>query len=252
MQLKDKTIIITGASSGIGLAAAQLFAAEGANLVLGARRQHELSQVTQKILDQGGNAIFQIGDVTSENYAKRLVDLAVNTYGKLDGAFNNAGTMGDLNPINEMTYENWRHVISTNLDSTFFAAKAQIPALVENGGSIVFTSSFVGTTASFPGMGAYAASKAGIVGLTQTLAVELGSQNVRVNSIFPGATRTEMTDQMLNDPEQLQFFASLHALKRVADPIEIARPALFLLSDQSSFVTGSNFIVDGGNSINKV
>ncbi len=252
MQLNDKVIIITGASSGIGAAAAKLFASQGASLVLGARRTDELSQVTQKILDQNGKAVFQAGDVTSEEYAKRLVQLAINTYGRLDGAFNNAGTLGSPAPVSDMQTEDWHSTIATNLDSAFLAAKYQVPELVKNGGSLVYTSSHVGHTVSFPGMSAYAASKAGLIGLSQTLAVELGAQNVRVNSILPGGTNTDMANQFASSPEEKEFVASLHALKRTADPLEIAKAAMFLLSDAASFVTGSAFIVDGGNSVNKV
>ena len=248
MELKDKTLIITGASSGIGAAAAELFAGEGAKLVLGARRQAELDSVADAIRRDGGRAVVLAGDVADERYADALVTLALQEFGSLDGAFNNAGTIGELSPVPEMETENWNTVIGTNLSSAFFAAKYQIPALIANGGgSIVFTSSFVGyANAGMPGMGAYAASKAGMIGLTMSLAAEHGAQNVRVNALLPGGTKTGMA---AGDAAVQEFIANLHPLKRMAAPREIAQSALFLLSDRASFVTGSAVDADGGVSI---
>lgn len=249
MQLKDKTIIITGASSGIGAAAALLFAAEGANVVLGARRAKLLDQLTGQINQSNGHAVSLAGDVQSEEYAAALVALAKSEFGGLDGAFNNAGTTGEMGPVTDMDVTNWNAVVDTNLTSAFFAAKHQVPALKERGkGSIVFTSSFVGHTVGFPGMGAYAAAKAGLIGLAQTLAVEHGGEGIRANTLLPGGTKTAMAG---DDPEFHEFVKSLHALKRMAEPVEIANAALFLISDQSSFVTGSALFADGGNSVNK-
>lgn len=245
MELKNKTIIITGASSGIGAAAAHLFAAEGANLVLGARREVELDAVTEQINQSRGNVVWLAGDVKDPDYAKSLVDLAVDRFDALDGAFNNAGIVGDMSAVTEMTTETWQDVISTNLTSAFFAAKAQIPALlVLGGGSIVFTSSFVGfSNAGMPGMSAYAASKAGLIGLVQSLAVDHAVDGIRVNTVLPGGTKTSMAG---DDQDTLDYVANLHPLKRMAEPEEIAEAAMFLLSDRSSFMTGSPMIVDGG------
>ena len=129
MELKDKTVIITGASSGIGAAAAELFAGEGAKVVLGARRQAELDSVAEGIRQAGGSAVVLAGDVTDERYADALVTLALQEFGRLDGAFNNAGTIGEFAPVPDMETENWNTVLGTNLTSAFFAAKYQIPAL---------------------------------------------------------------------------------------------------------------------------
>ena len=148
-----------------------------------------------------------------------------------------------------MTAETWDRVIKTNLTSAFFAAKHQIPELIKTGnGSIAFTSSFVGHTIGLPGMGAYAAAKAGLIGLTQVLAAEHGASGLRVNALLPGGTLTPMAG---DDPSTLETIRNLHALKRMATAEEIARAALFLVSDASSFVTGSALIADGGNSITK-
>lgn len=249
MNLADKTVIITGASSGIGAAAAMLFAAAGANLVLGARRQSLLDTLADQIAAEGGRAVSVAGDVQEEAYANTLVTVAEETFGGLDAAFNNAAITGDLGPVPDMPAETWNQVIATNLTSAFFAAKAQIPALLRRGsGSLVFTSSFVGYTIGLPGMAAYAASKAGLIGLTQVLAAEHGAAGIRVNALLPGGTKTPMAGE---DPGQLRAIEGLHALKRMAAPEEIARAALFLVSDHSSFVTGSAMVVDGGNSISK-
>lgn len=249
MQLKDKTIIITGASSGIGAAAALLFANEGAKLVLAARREAELTTLVNQITQSNGEAVMLAGDVQSEHYNADLVSLAIETFGGLHGAFNNAGTIGEMCPVPVMEADNWRSVLDVNLTSAFFAAKYQIPAMKASGaGSLVFTSSFVGHTIGFPGMGAYAAAKAGLVGLTQVLAAEHGPEGIRANALLPGGTKTAMAG---DDPEYHEFVKGLHALKRMADPKEIAQAAMFLLSDQASFVTGTAFIADGGNSINK-
>jgi len=248
MQLKDKTIIITGASSGIGAAAAELFAAEGANLVLGARREVLLDQLVTKINDCGGTAVFLAGNVRQEAYAAELVELSETEFGGLDGAFNNVGIMGDTVAVPDMETENWDAVIATNLTSAFFAAKHQIPALKQRGrGSLVFTSSFVGySNGGMPGMGAYAASKAGLIGLTQSLSCEHGPDGIRANTLLPGGTRTAMAGE---DIEVHDYIAGLHPLNRMAEPAEIAQAALFLLSEQSSFVTGSALTADGGISV---
>ncbi len=253
MQLENKTVIITGASSGIGEAAAHLFADEGANLVLAARRERELVRIADSINREREQAVIAAGDVCDDVFQGTLVELAQSRFGRLDAALNNAGMTGDMVPVPEMDPENWHKVIQTNLTSAFFAAKHQIPAMKQTGGgSIVFTSSFVGYTAAFPGMGAYAASKAGLIGLVQVLATEHGAAAIRANALLPGGTKTPMAGDIDNNPDQLEFYRSIHALKRMAEPHEIAQAALFLVSDQSSFVTGSALIADGGNSINKV
>lgn len=250
MELQHKTIIITGASSGIGAAAARLFASEGANLVLGARRRAELDRLADEInARSAGRAIAVPGDVGNADYARALVEHAQDSFGGLDGAFNNAGIVGDMKPINEMTLDNWNLVISVNLTAAFLAAQAQIPALLRRGGgSIVFTSSFVGNSnGGLPGMGAYAASKAGMIGLVQSVAAEHAAQGIRVNALLPGGTVTPSGGE--GNSEAMEFVAGLHPIKRMATADEIAQAALFMLSDRASFMTGSPMIVDGGMSV---
>ncbi|MBX2806577.1 MAG: SDR family oxidoreductase [Hyphomicrobiales bacterium] len=251
-QLAGKTALITGASSGIGYEAAKLFAAEGAKVVIGARRRQMLDKLVDEIAAAGGQAIAVAGDVTEEGYAKKLVETAVDRFGGLDIAFNNAGTLGALGELTNMQVSDWDAVVETNLKSGFLAARAQIPALLDQGGgSIIFNSTFVGYSAGMPGTCAYAASKAGLIGLTKSLATELGPKRIRVNALLPGGTDTAMAAEMINTPEMRTFIEGLHALKRLADPAEIARSALYLASDASSFVTGTALLCDGGISVNR-
>jgi NAD(P)-dependent dehydrogenase (short-subunit alcohol dehydrogenase family) len=251
-QLARKVAIVTGASSGIGRATARLFAKEGAKVVATARRRMELDALVAEIETDGGEAIAVAGDVTDESDAVLLVETAVSRFGGLDVAFNNAGTLGELGPVPEMALSNWRSVLDTNLTSAFLAAKHQIPALLARGrSSIIFTSTFVGSTVGFPGTAAYAASKAGIIGLVKVLAAEFGREGLRVNALLPGGTDTPMARSMSHTPEEIEYVQGLHALKRLADPEEIARSALYLASEASSFTTGTALLVDGGVSITR-
>ncbi len=251
--LQNKVAIVTGASSGIGHAAARLFAEEGAAVVVAARRIPELEALVGAIRAEGGQALAVAGDVGEETFARNLVERTVERFGRLDIAFNNAGILGAMGPVTDMSLTDWNRVISTNLSSAFLAAKYQLPAMLSGGGgSLIFTSTFVGHTVGMPGMTAYAASKAGLVGLTQVLAAEYGPRNIRANALLPGGTDTAAAQEFANTPEAREFVSSLHALKRIARPEEIARAALYLASDASSFITGSALRVDGGVSINRV
>lgn len=250
--LSGKVAVIGGASSGIGRAAALLFARQGAALVLGARRERLLAELVEDIRREGGRALAVAGDVRDEAFAERLTATAVDEFGGLDIAFNNAGTLGPLGPSLALSASEWREVLETNLSSAYYSAKYQIPAMQARGaGSVIFTSTFVGHTAAFPGTAAYAASKSGLIGLTQALAVEFGGHGIRVNALLPGGTDTAMGRQMSNTPEAFAQVAQLHALKRLAMPEEIAQAALYLASDASSFVTGTAMLVDGGVSIQR-
>lgn len=251
-QLSNKVAIITGASSGIGYEAAKLFAREGASVVVAARRQPELDALVAEIEREGGQAVAIAGDASHESLARTLVETAVSRFGGLDIAFNNVGYTGSAVPVPDIAVDAWRETLEINLTSAFLGAKYQIPAMVKRGGgSIIFTSTFVGHTVGFPGMGAYAASKAGLIGLTQVIAAEFGPKGVRANALLPGGTDTAMGRATLDTPEARTFVEGLHALKRLARPEEIARSALYLASDASSFVTGSALLVDGGVSITR-
>ena len=251
-RLRGKVALITGASAGIGHASALLFAAEGAKVVLGARRAAELKELACEIDARGGSALSLAGDVRDEAYAKALVALAVKRYGRLDVAFNNAGTLGEACASTAVSAQGFSDTLAVNLTGAFLGAKHQIAQMVRNGGgSVIFTATIVGYTAAFPGVAAYAASKSGLIGLTQALAAEFGPEGVRVNALLPGAVDTDMFRAMNATAESQAFITGLHALKRVGTPEELARSALYLASDDSSFVSGTASLVDGGLSITR-
>lgn len=251
-RLANKVAIVTGASAGIGRATARLFAAEGAKLVVGARRQAELDSLVAEIEAAGGEAVALSGDVRSEAFQEALVGAAVERFGGLDIAFNNAGILGEGGPSTSVSEAGFSEALAVNLTASFLGAKHQIAAMVKRGGgSVIFTSTFVGYSFAFPGVAAYAASKSGLIGLTQALAAEFGPQQVRVNAVLPGAVDTDMYRGMNDTADKQAFISGLHALKRVATPEELARSVLYLASDDASFVTGTASLVDGGVSITR-
>lgn len=250
MKLLDgKAAVITGASSGIGRAAALLFAGQGASVVLVARRRDPLEQLVDDIVTAGGRAVAIVGDATDDATHRDAVSAARSTFGGLHIGFHNAGTTGAMRPLAELTPEQWSEVLAINLTASFLGARAQIPVMLSQGdGSLIFTSSFVGSSVGLPGMGAYAAAKAGLMGLVRGITADYAAAGIRANALLPGGTATAMA----GDAQQRDLAAGLHALKRIADADEIAQAALFLASDMASFVAGSALWVDGGNAAVKL
>lgn len=243
--LDGKVAIVTGASSGIGRAIATLFAAQGAALVLTARREAQLNAVADTIRQNGGRVAVVAGDIAHADTHEQLIQVATRTFGGLDIAINNAGIVGALKPLAEITPEEWQTTLQTNLTAAFLGARSQIPAMLQRGGgAIVLTSSFVGTSVGLPGMAAYGASKAGLMGLVKGITADYAAQGIRANALLPGGIDTEIA----GDQQTKDWAAGLHAMKRIAQPEEIASAALFLASPMSSFVTGSALFADGGNS----
>lgn len=248
-RIEGKVAVITGASSGIGAAAARLFAAHGADLVLVARRRSRLDLLVDELEARGARAVAVAGDVADPATHDAAVAAARTAFGRLDIAFNNAGLVGAMAPLAAITPAQWDEVLAVNLTAAFLGARAQIPAMLEQGGgALVFTGSFVGNSVGLPGMSAYAAAKAGLMGLVRGITADYAAAGIRANALLPGGTATEMA----GDAAQREWAAGLHAMKRIADPDEIAQAALFLASDMASFVTGSALWVDGGNAAVKL
>jgi len=242
--MKNKTVMITGAASGIGKAAAELFARLGANVVISDIQEEEGKSTTERIIAAGGKASFFKTDVAKPEEMEALVNFAVKTYGKLDVAVNNAGIGGELNPVADMSIEGWQKVISINLNSLFYGMKYQIQAMLKNGsGSVVNISSILGSV-GFAGSAGYAAAKHGVIGLTQTAALEYSAQGIRVNAVGPGFIETPMLDAL--DAEMKKQLVALHPIGRLGKSEEVAELILWLASDKSSFVTGSYYPVEGG------
>lgn len=248
-RLAGKVLFVTGASSGIGEAAVRRFAAEGALVAAGARRVDRLEALADELRDDGRVAIAVACDVTVESSIAAAVEETVRTFGRLDGAFNNAGEGGAQRPMHEISAEKFDSVIATNLRGPFLCLKHQVPHMIAaGGGSIVVTSSIGGLIGGARNSD-YAASKWGVAGLVKCAALDYAPHNIRINAIAPGPTRSEMFDRWINTEELRAMMAAHAPLNYIADPDDMARAALFLLSDEARWTTGSIFPCEGGMSI---
>jgi len=248
-RLSGKVAIVTGAASGIGRASARAFAREGARVVVVDREEAGLAETVASIKAEGGEAIARAADVGNETEVKGFVALAQETFGGLDVVYANAGVSGGLTPLLEQPVELWSEVLRVNLIGPFLAIKHAAPAMIANGrGSIVLTASVAALRASAGGS-PYAASKAGVASLAQTAANSLSGTGVRVNAICPGLIETGMTRPVFERARAKGSegkIGQLNPLRRAGAPEEIAAMALFLASDESSYVNGQAFAVDGG------
>ena len=245
-RFESKTALITGGSSGIGLDTALAFAREGANIVVASRRQEEGEAAVEKIKRIGTDAIFVKTDVSRDSDVERMVGAAMETFGGLDIAFNNAGYGGMMVPCADFEIDAWDSTIDVNLKGVFLCMKHQIRAMLSSGGgSIVNNSSAAGLNGG-PATGvAYCASKHGVVGLTKAAAAEYAGQGVRINCICPGVVGTPMADDSFDGAGAPEIVAR-HPIGRIGRPDEIANMVLFLSSDETPFLIGAAIPVDGG------
>jgi NAD(P)-dependent dehydrogenase (short-subunit alcohol dehydrogenase family) len=245
MLLKDTVAVITGAGSGIGAASAQRFAMEGAAVVAADIRLRKAEHVATGIVEAGGTAIAREVDVADADSVCELIDECVRHYGRLDVLFNNAGTLRPGTAV-ELSVADWDFVMAVNVRSVFLGAKFAVPHMEnQGGGSIINTASVSGLRGDM-GAVCYSASKAAVINLTRALSSDHAPRGVRVNAICPGTIETPPVERMLAEPSVREFYQRAHALGRLGRPEEIANAAVWLASDESSFVTGEALVVDGG------
>jgi len=249
MRLKNKTAIVTGSGAGIGRAIAETFAREGAAVVVATRYASEGEELVRQILSTGGKAVLAVTDVSAEVDVTRMVEFCVSTFGRIDVLVNNAG-VNFSKPFETVTSEDWDRVMGVDLRGAFLCSRYVVPHMIAVGGGAIVNISSVHSQACVATASAYDAAKWGIVGLTKALAVEFATRRIRVNAVSPGLIATKIWDEVLQaaaDREAaLEYWKSNIPAGRVGTPDEVAQVALFLASDDASYVTGSNYVVDGG------
>jgi NAD(P)-dependent dehydrogenase (short-subunit alcohol dehydrogenase family) len=247
--LSDKVVIVTGAGGGIGHDASRVLAAAGAKVVLSDISEDSGTAARDAVLADGGEAIFVPADLASEASIAALVKSAVDHFGRLDGAFNNAGVEQRNKPVAELSLEEWEHALRIDLTAVFLCIKHQVPAmLASGGGSIVNTASSLGQVA-IPGASEYIAAKHGVIGLARAAGADYAAQGVRVNAVLPGIIETPMISRLSSDPSFTAMFDQLrarHPIGRFGKPSEVGEAVAWLLSDAASFMNGAAVAVDGG------
>lgn len=249
MRLKDKVAIVTGSATGIGRSIARIFAQEGARVVVVTDRRVELGRETVRMIEEaGGSAAFVQADVSVSADVARMVRFAVDTYGRLDVLVNNA-LWTAIARATEMPEEDWDRSIDVGLKSVFLGAKHAVPEMIRAGGGSIVNISSANGIFSNPAFGAYSAAKAGMQGLTRSLAIDWGADNIRANVICPGFIEVERDYEALKDPLEAWAVEETTVLRRRGKPEDVAWMAVYLASDEAAYVTGATFVVDGGVTI---
>lgn len=244
MRLENKVAIITGAGSGFGKATAKLFAKEGAKVVLVGRTKEKLEQVEKEIKEIGGKALVIPADVTTYTNAEKIIEKTLEHFGKIDILFNNAGTFR-AGTLETLSTEDWNDVIAVNLTALFYMGRAAIPYLKKTKGNIINTAS-AGGIIGFPQAVSYAASKGGVISFTKAIAVNFAKDGIRCNAICPGTSETEMTEEVMHIDALRKSFLQPIPMQRFGKGTDVAYAALYLASDESSYLTGVVLPVDGG------
>jgi len=244
--LQDSVAVVTGGGSGIGRATATRLAAEGAAVVIAVLDTESGTETVADIEAAGGEAHFVETDVTAESDVEAMVETALDQYGGLDVAVNNAGVEGAISSTPDQSVTDWEQVIAVNLRGVFLGLRAEIPAMLEDdGGAIVNTSSLAGLN-GLRGGSPYAASKHGVLGLTKSAAAEFGTDGIRVNAVCPGVIETPMLDRTREQSSQLDQAAAVSPMARSGQPGEVADAVVWLCSREASYITGESLAVDGG------
>ena len=246
-ELKGKVALVTGGTSGIGRDTALLFAKAGARVVVAGRREPEGNETVELIRTAGGDGLFVKADISKAAEVDALIQNAVERFGRLDIAFNNAGIEGAWVPIVRQSEEDWNRTIDVNLKGVWLCLKYEIRQMLRqgSGGAIVNMASITGLIGSV-GAAAYSASKHGVIGLTKTAALENAKNGIRINAVCPGFTETPMADRIFRVPQVHKYVLSCHPIGRLGKPGEIAEAVLWMCSDRASFMTGQSLILDGG------
>ena len=253
MRLADKVTIITGAGGGMGRVAAQLFAAEGAKVVVAEYSEAAGAETVDLVTKAGGQATFVKVDVSKESDAKAMVDHALSTYGRLDCLYNNAGVMPEADhSVTDTDVATWDSVMAVNVRGVFLGCKYAIPAMVAGGGgSIINIASFVAILGCSVPQDAYTASKGAVLAMTRSLAVQFGPQGIRTNAICPGPVETPLLmDWLVKDEEAKRIRLARNPTGRFGKPEEIVYMAMYLASDESRWTNGASLVVDGGITVN--
>ncbi|CAM2006373.1 glucose 1-dehydrogenase [Acanthopleuribacter pedis] len=247
-RFEDKSVLITGGAAGIGKAAALTFAGEGATVFIADIAAEAGERVVAQINDLGGKAYFYRTDIAQAVEVDAMIERALHHLGRIDMAFNNAGISGKrAMPLAHIREDEWDRIMEINVKGVWLCMRRQIPIMVsQGGGSIVNTASILGVTGTALGLGPYVASKHAVVGLTKAAAVEYAKKQVRINAVCPGFVETPMINGLLDIPAMRTKIEKMHAMGRIGSACEIVRAVLWLSSDEASFVTGHDMVVDGG------
>ncbi|HHW10620.1 MAG TPA: SDR family oxidoreductase [Firmicutes bacterium] len=245
--MKDKVIVVTGGAAGIGRATALALAREGAKVIVSDVDDLGGRDTVRLIREEGGEAQFIRADVSKESDVADLFRQVKDMYGGLDGAFNNAGIVGEASPLADIAEEVWDRIQAVNAKGVFLCMKYEIPLLIERGGGAIVNNASVAGLVGMAGSGAYVASKHAVIGLTKTAALDYVKSNIRVNAVCPGVVRTNMVEKFVgSNPEVEAQLMAMQPIGRMGKPEEIANAVVWLLSDKASFVTGHALAVDGG------
>ena len=244
--LEGKVALVTGGGSGIGQAACHLYAREGARVVVSDIDEKGAIETVHIIQEMGGEATFIRADVSNPGDCQAMVESTLETFGRLDIAFNNAGIGGEANLTADYSVEGWQRVIAINLSGVFYCMKYEIPAMLNSGGGAIVNMASVLGEVGFAHSPAYVAAKHGVLGLTKNAAIEYGKQGLRINSVGPGFIQTPLISELEQDAQIREHLVSLHPMGRLGRPEEVAELVIWLSSDKASFITGAYHEVDGG------